>query len=338
MKAPVHRMKKFLLSACIVFGLNACDHAAKPIQSTEVASVGLHAATLSEDGTHSTVGSIYHGASFWRLSDKERLYNWNHDTEESTTVVAADFSDDHRWVLTAAPHTMVLWSTATGKGERYWTAPAEILDAELNASGNLAILGLEDHSAVIFDVLRGGVRRTFSHQNRVRSVDFNKAATLAITGSEDYSAAVWDTQSGEQIAKIKHDDDVQFVKLSDDGEIALSVSKYDKAILWKSRTAELIGEIPLKAEHLRRGIRFTAARFSSDNKWLLTGRPDQIIQLWNLENMTEVSRWKLPKRDAWKPTSTAALDVGFTNDSNRFVAIGSAGFIHELERPPATPN
>jgi WD40 repeat protein len=218
-----------------------------------------------------------------------------------------------------------------------------VLDAELNRSASLALLGLDDNTAVIFDIQRGGVRRTFAHQNRVRSVDFNENATLAITGSEDYTAAVWDTRSGKLISKIKHDDDVQLVKLSDDGKMALSVSKYDKAIVWDPRTAEKIAEVPLRAEHLRRGLRFSAARFSKDNRYLLTGRPDRVVQLWRLasetsdaednKEMSEVGRWVLPKRKAWKPSNSAVLDLAFGEQKDTFVAVGSNGFIHHLTLP-----
>jgi len=319
-------MNKATLVLVMGLLLSACEKYSSPASSVEVASVGLHSAALNETGDASAVGSIYHGGSLWRLSDNERLYNWNHNTEEPTTIVASDFSDDGRWALTSDPHTMVLWNTGNGQGTRYWTAPAEVLDAELNRGGTLALLGLDDNTAVIFDIQRGGVRRTFAHTNRVRSVDFNANATLAITGSEDYSAAVWDTRSGKQISKIKHADDVQLVKLSDDGSLALSVSKYDKAIVWDPRTAEKFAEVPLKKEYLRRGLRFTTARFSADNQFLLTGRPDRVVQLWQLHGknsaapITEITRWKLPKRSAWKPTDSSLLDVAFSEVEGNYKA------------------
>ena len=125
-------MKTLLVFVAITLFISACQKSSKPVQSMEVASVGLHSAALSEEGEYAIAGSIYHGGSLWRLSDNERLYNWNHTSEDPTTIVAADFSDDGRWGLSADPHTMVLWNTGTGQGSRYWTAPAEVLDAELN--------------------------------------------------------------------------------------------------------------------------------------------------------------------------------------------------------------
>ncbi len=326
-------MKYFFCALGLLSLLTGCGKNISPQSSIEVATKGFYSAALANDGRSATIGSIHHGGSFWRLEDGERLFNWNHEQGDVTTIVASDFSDDDNWAITAAAHTMVLWNTLTGRGERFWTAPAEILDVELNRQGTLALLGLEDHTAVIFDIRRGGIRRVFNHQNRVRSVDFSADGTLAITGSEDYTATIWDTESGEVLKKIRHEDDVQLVALSDDGSLALSVSKYDKAVIWQTNTAEIVGEVPLNSERLKRGMRFTAARFSSDNKYLLTGRPDQIVQLWSVDELHEIARWKLPKRSMWKPTSVAVVDVEFGEISGSFVVAASNGYIHHLELP-----
>lgn len=303
-----------------------------PSQSLEVAAKGIHGAALSDDGEFSVIGSIYHGGSFWQHDTQERLFNWNHKENEMTTVLVADFSTNGNWVLTANPHNLVLWNTQNGKGERFWTAPGEILDAELGPNANTALLGLSDHTAVIFNIKRGGIVRTLQHANRVRSVDLSRDGKLAMTGSEDYTAVLWDVSSGEKLSTFKHDDDVQLVKISPDGTRALSVSKYDKALLWDTATGKSIGEIPLASERLKRGIRFTSARFNDDSSLLITGRPDQIIELWDTETLEIVARWKVPKRDSWKPTSAAIIDVGFSKDQQSYLAISSNGFIHTLTR------
>ncbi|MFL0811086.1 MAG: hypothetical protein K6L76_11775 [Agarilytica sp.] len=319
-----------LLFGCIT--LYGCDNAQKPALSIEVAVKGIHGAALSDDGTHSIIGSIHHGGSYWAHDTQERLFNWNHKENEFTTLVAADFSSDGRWVLTANPFNMVLWDSNTGRGERFWTAPGEILDAELGPGANMAILGLSDHSAVIFNIKRGGILRTFEHQNRVRSVDLSRDGRFAITGSEDYTAKLWDVSSGENLLTFKHNDDVQLVKLAPDGSRALSVSKYDRAIVWNTQTGESLGEIPLGKQHIKRGTRFTCARFNEDGSLLLTGRPDQLVELWDAVTFERVAVWKAPKRDAWKPTSAAIIDVSFSENTNTFYAIASNGFVHQLSR------
>jgi WD40 repeat protein len=328
-------MKTLLLTISLCFLLSACSKSAGPSRSLEVASKGLHCSALSEDGEHAIAGSIYHGASLWRLEDQERLFNWNHQSSEQSTIVACDFSDDGRFALTATVNDMVLWDVNTGQALRNWLAPSEILDVELNTDASLALLGLADHNAVIFDIRRGGIRRTFGHDNRVRTVDFDRQGRFALTGSEDYNARLWNVQSGELITRIKHDDDVQLVQLSDDGSLALSVSKYDKAIIWTTEDGELLGELPLGAERLKRGLRLTSARFNHNNQFLIGGRQDQIVQLWSLPELQEHASWKLSKRSQWKPTSAAVLDVAFAKDM-QFLAAASNGFVHELSSTNTT--
>lgn len=298
----------------------------------EVAVIGLNAGTLNADGSKATIGSVHHGISLWHVQDGERLYDWAHQAEDSTTLVAADFSGDNQWALTTDVHNLALWNLQSGEAERYWRAPGTILSARLNHDASAALLGLSDHTAVLFNIRRGGILRTLQHQNRVRSVALSSSGNIALTGSEDYSAVSWDLNTGEPIARMQHQAEVQLVALSPDGSLALSVSKYDKALIWHTQSGEMLGEISLGAERMKRGLRFTTARFSADNAWLLTGRPDQIVTLWQVSGLSAQKQWRLPKRKAWKPTGAAVLDVAFAAQNDRFYAISSNGFIFSLQR------
>ncbi|WP_423896138.1 WD40 repeat domain-containing protein [Candidatus Pelagadaptatus aseana] len=330
---PMDQICRGLVAGLSALLLSACSDNLSPTSSFEVAVKGAQAAAISNDGLHTVIGSVHHGGSLWRNRDGERLYNWNHKTDDYTTVVAAAFSPDSRWAITANPHTMVLWDMRDGSAQRYWTAPGTILDIALSNDGRFALLGLDDQSAVLFDVQRGGIRRTFHHKNRVRAVDLSEDGRIAITGSEDTTATVWDVQSGKALQRIQHDDDVQMVAISPDGILAMSASQYDKALLWDTRTGKALGRIPLAAEQLKRGIRFTSAKFSSDGRQLLTGRPDQLVQLWDTRAIKELARWELPKRDAWKPTGAAVVSVGFQENRGRYLAVASNGFVHRLTAP-----
>ncbi|WP_086934071.1 WD40 repeat domain-containing protein [Agarilytica rhodophyticola] len=319
-----------LIFIFIIFFLTSCDKAGKPTASLEVAAKGIHGAALSDDSQFAVVGSIHHGGSYWHIPPEERLFNWNHKQNETTTIIVADISHRGNWALTANPFNLVLWNTKSGEGERFWSAPGEILDAELGPNAVFALLGLSDHSAVIFDIRRGGIQHTFVHTNRVRTVDLSRDGRLALTGSEDFTANLWDVKSGKKLTTIKHRDDVQLVKLSPDGSLALSVSKYDQALIWETATTEVVGDIALNAEKLKRGLTFISARFNEDNTRLLTGRSDRTVELWDITSMSKLARWKLPKRSAWKPTSAAVIDVGFGQE-NTYFAIASNGFIHKLK-------
>lgn len=323
--------RAFLIIFCTL--LLACQKSQGPSSSLEVAAQGLHAAALDTHGEFALAASIYHGASLWRLRDNERLFDWNHQQQVYSTIIAADFDASARWVLSAEVNTMVLWNRESGAAERFWTAPGEILDVALGPDARFAVLGLNQHEALIFDVLNGGIKHTLVHQNRVRSVDVSADGHIAVTGSEDYAARTWDVASGRNLHTFRHQDDVQLVRLSDDGSLVLSMSKYDKAVVWRARSGEKLGEIALAAEHLKRGLRFTAARFSKDNHLLLTGRPDQWVELWSLDNFQKLASWQVPKRDKWKPTSAAILAVAFSENDSKFLAVASNGFVHRLQLP-----
>lgn len=329
---PIKHLTTWTLFA-LWLALAGCQPSAdSPSDQLEVASVGLYAGALSDRGQWAIVGSVHQGVSLWRTSDKERLYNWHHGNGEHTNLSSADFTPDEQWAITTDATTLVLWNMQTGKGERYWQAPADILSAKLTPNGRFALLGLSNHTAVLFDVINGGVVRTLHHNNRVRSVDVSREGQHALTGSEDYEAVFWDLNTGAMISKLQHTDEVQVVALSNDGEMAFSVSKYDKAVLWNTSNGQTIGELPLRAEAIKRGLRFTAARFSQDNRWLLTGRPDQIVSLWQVDQLMEVQRWQVPKRKLWKPQGASIVDVSFSDDENQFLALTSNGFISYLSR------
>lgn len=310
--------------------LSSCDSGKAPSKSFEAAAIGAQSAALSDDGQSAAIGSVHHGGSLWRSADGERLFNWNHQAGQTTTIDAIDFSPDGLWALTADRHTMVLWNVDSGKAERFWTAPGEVLSISLSNDGNYALLGLSDFRAALFDVRRGGVRRVFNHSNRVRSVDLSIDGKLALTGSEDYSARLWDVASGEVLLTMEHKDDVQQVALSPDGKLALSAAKYDRMAIWNTGSGEELGDLPISAEKVRRGLRFTSTKFSQDGSKLLTGRPDSVVQLWDLKGMTQLARWQLPKRDKWKPTNAAVLALAFGNNGE-YYAVASNGFVHQLK-------
>ncbi len=320
-----------LLITTLLLSLTACEPLPAPEKSIEVASQGSHMGSLSSNGSRAIIGSINHGGSLWQVLKEQRLYDWNH-SKEKTTLVAAAFSPEGDWALTTDSHSLVLWKVDTGEAFRFWTAPGEVLSLALAPNGEYALLGMADHTAVIFDSKRGGVKRRFNHSGRVRSVDLSGDGKLALTGSEDRTSVLWNVATGKSMQTMQHEEDVQLVRLSKKGDRALSAAKYDKAVVWNTNNGKTIGEIPLSAEKIKRGLRFSSARFSSSGRYLLVGRPDQRVQLWDTKTMKTLAQWNVLKRDAWKPTSAAIQDVAFGGAKRTYYAIASNGFIHQLKR------
>lgn len=324
-------MRQSFLAFFLLTLLTACG-GGDEAERFEVAVNGVHGGAISDDGFYAVLGSVHHGGSLWRLEDGERLFNWNHSEGEQSIFITADIDPSSRWALTAEAHTMVLWDVDSGQAARLWTAPGEVLDAELARGGSYALLGLADHSAVIFNSMRGGVARTFTHQGRVRSVGLSFDGRLAITGSEDQTAVIWQVKSGQALMTIQHQEDVQLVAISPNGRYAFTAAKYDRAEIWDVQSKQSLARIPLSKERLKRGLRVTAARFSQDGQRLLLGYSNRKVELWDMNKMAVVKSWKLSLRNPWQPTGASALDVSFAEQANQFYVLATNGFIYILQR------
>lgn len=325
-------LRRVLTVAVISALLTGCDRASAPEKSWEVAVKGTYSAALSSDGKLSVIGSIIHGGSLWQTGDDKRLYDWNHKKGEYTSIIACAFSPEGHFALTADRQTMVLWSTETGKPLTYWKAPSDVLSVALTPEGNYALLGLSNDSVVLFDVKHGGIKRTFYHHNRVRSVAVSANGQLAISGSDDQTAKLWNLKTGKELFSWPHNAEVVTVAIAPNGERALTVAKYDKAVIWNTRTGKEVGELPLQSTAVKRGQTFTSAVFSADGNLLLTGDSDRTVQLWDVNKLTELKRWVVPKRDPWQPTSASIAAVSFTDRQGRYYAVASNGFIDLLTR------
>jgi WD40 repeat protein len=321
----------YLFAAPLLLLLASCGQSTSPSNRIEVAVNGIHGGSLSDDGRLAIIGSVQHGGSLWRLSDGERLYNWNHNKDELSVIISSDIDPGNNWALTAEAHTMVLWDLSTGNAARFWTAPGEVLDADLAVGGRYALLGQADHSAVIFNTIRGGVVRTFTHEGRVRSVDLSGDGRLAITGSEDQTAVLWRVDNGKRLLTMQHQEDVQQVAISHGGRYAFTAAKYDRAEIWDVEKKQSLKTIPLSRERIKRGLEITAARFSKNGEYLLLGYTNQKVERWRISDMKLMNTWKLTKRNPWQPTGVSVIDIAFTSGDNRYYAIGSSGFLYLLQ-------
>lgn len=331
--AVVRTLKALPPLLAFVMLVGCGNSALAPASQMPLAKGSVYAAAFDDRGSSAVVGSIHHGISYWRLSDSERLFDWKHIQGVDTALVAADFSPDGTWALTADKNTLTLWSTTTGEGLRYWQAPADILSVQLINDGDRALVGLSNQTAVLFDIRRGGILSTLRHGGPVHSVALDATGNIAATGSADRTAASWDLRDNKRIATVRHGEEVQLVALSADGELVLSVSKYDKAMIWRSQDGAVVAEMPLRAGRLKRGLRFTSARFSLDKRFLLTGQTDQTVTLWRLDDLKNPVSWKVGTRRLWKPVGSHILDVAFTAEDGQFLALASNGILFRLHLP-----
>ncbi|MEH6357936.1 MAG: PQQ-binding-like beta-propeller repeat protein [Pseudomonadales bacterium] len=325
-----HRFYKAISGVLFCLSLAACDKAEPPTEQWESAVQGLYSAVLSNDGKYGIVGSIQHGGSLWDMKRKERLFNWNHAKGDYTLFTSTAFSPDSQYAATASERTIVLWETTTGAPVWFWTAPGKILSMALTPNGDYAVLGLANHTAVLFDIKNGGIKRTFTHQGEVRSVSLSGNGKLLVTGSDDETAKLWDIQSGEQLHSWQHGNQLITTAVSANGTYVFTAAQADKAVIWNAKSGKEVRTLPIKTGSYIVGAAYSAARFSEDEKQLMTGTNSQLVQLWDIKSGAQLKRWRISKKDKWKPTSATVLAVAFSG-KGKYLAIGSNGLSYKLQ-------
>ncbi|MEH6471817.1 MAG: hypothetical protein V7752_11250 [Halopseudomonas sp.] len=309
--------------------LAGCSYGDKPANQVEYAVQGVYSAAVSADSRYGVVGSIQHGGSLWDLQRHERLFNWNHNQDGYSNLVAAAFSPEGDFAITVAQQDMVLWQVSDGQPVWFWNAPAGILDAALSPDGDLALLGLENHTALYFDIKNGGLKHTLRHPGRVRAVDISEDGDWALTGSDDNQARLWDLQTGDQVLSVEHGNGVNTVALSPNGQFAFSAGQLDKALIWRTGTGQIQQTLTTDESWVAQRISYTSAVFSDNSDQLLTGTSSGLVQLWDVAKGTELRRWQVHKREQFRPTSATLYGLGFGNGV--YYAIASNGFINELK-------
>ncbi len=317
-----------LLAAALI--ATGCSRPPEPSQSLEVAARTVHSGALSRDGHLAVVGSALHGGSLWQVDTRERRYDWNHQEGELTLLQATAISPDGHWAATSDGQAVVLWSIDSGEADSFWNMTGDIRQLALGRHGNVAALVLEDGRAALYDLRAGNLLASFTHRGPVNTIAVTDDLSLTISGGDDNRARVWHNNSGEAVSEQTYTDPVQLVAISADGKRALAAARYDRVDVFDPHTGELHWRLPFTEERTRRGLTISSARFSEDGQYLLTGRPDGIVQLWDLAEQREIYRWQLAGRKAWQPVATIALDVSFSADPSKYFALSSDGFVHTL--------
>ena len=317
-----------VVAVAVSLSLVGCG-ADKPNDKREYAVQGIYSGAISNDSRYAVLGSIQHGGSLWDIRQHERLYNWNHAEGSYSNLVATAISPESGFAVTVGQQDLVLWQIADGKPVWFWNAPAGILDAQLSAGGEFALLGLENHQALYFDIQNGGLKHSLRHDGRVRSVDISVDGQLALTGSDDNQARLWDLQSGELLLQVEHGNGVNTVALSPNQQHAFSAGQLDKALIWRTSDGRLEQTLTTDESFVAQRISYTAASFSDSSDQLLTGTSSGLVQLWDVRKGVELRRWEAHKRDPFRPTSASIYGLGFGNGV--YYALASNGFINELK-------
>lgn len=307
----------------IWFGLLLAACGDTPSRQWETTAQGAYSTALSPNGEYAFVGSVQHGGSLWRLADGERLYNWNHVAGEYSQIVAATFSTDSRYALTAERKRFVLWEVATSKAAGFWPAEGGVLSMALSDNGRYALIGQEDYSALYIDTASGAILNTLTHSGDINTVAISGDGLVGATGAEDGIVKVWDLPAGKVTFAYQLGDDVSTVALSRDASLVFAGLYYGKGKIWETATGRELASIG------QRRTTISCARFAGDNRTLLTGFTARRVMLWDTRTGDDLNSWRADAPLFWRPSGLVVTDVAFGPQPGNILSVFSNGLIYQ---------
>lgn len=317
-------MPKLLTSLMIALVGLLCGCAEGPHQTFQLAHTGLLSGALSDDGRFAVIGSVHHGGSLWDIQNNERLYDWNHQSGEFSSIRAVALSGNGKAAVTCVGDNMVLWDTTTGEAKEFWRAPDKILSIKLDASGDRALMGLENGTAAFFDMRNGSTIHVFAHDAEVGMVAMDASAKLGITGSEDKSAKVWDLETGKLLHTKTLENFINTVALSPSGDLAFTTSLREDAMVWNTRDGTTVFSVP------NRYTNYHAAVFSDDERSLSVGTFQGEVKRWQLSDGAETGSWQAKPRKAYGGASSKAI-VALIDQNGTLTALTSDGMMQRFK-------
>ncbi len=337
---------KWLLPLCLAMFTVGCHQPQAPIAKTQLANHGLLSAALSPNGERLFTGSFQHGGALWDQSNQARLFDWNH-SDEYSAYLAADFSEDGRFLAATDGTSVTIWNTETGESmlylrspaqslaiqntdaiwqttsaeaEQYWQRPARIVD--LAFSRQYLLLGLENQVALLVDSVRGQVIGALGHEDLITDVAMGDQAKIAITGTRGGDLTIWSLDDGTMRHQVKLDSPISFTAIAPNGERVIVAASHGPVEL-----------ITLEPKGLQRQVLFRgnpgviAADFSEvEQGELILGSSREQVWRIDLADSKILAHWRVPKQGPWHKAAIVAIH----SERGHIQAIASDGYAYQL--------
>lgn len=192
-------------------------------------------------------------------------------------------SDGKKFVSGSYDQTTRLWDVESGRelhnfsNHTEWVKGVAIShDAELVASGSL------DHTAKVWSTQTGKEICSFGEESIIQSVAICPNKKYFLTGTESGTVRLWDLESKKEVFCLgEHMTGILYLCFSFDGNLIAGAT--GKSIyLWKAQTGEKLAHFETNK------ARVLYLKFTSNNKYLISGSEDGVTRLYNIEEQKEV--------------------------------------------------
>ncbi len=315
--------RRFILLFWTLLTLIGCEFWQTELQRWTLAPEGAPSIALSRDGQFALFYSLEQDIVLWDLNSNQALARFGAQDPFDSAVVSAVIADNPRYALTATQHNFAVWDLAWGQAEGLWSiSDGAIIDADLASNGEQVLLGLTNGKAIYVNLGTGRRLEFLAHQEKVNSVALSPNGRYAVSGGNDKNAYFWDTQSGQVLFHFPHRARVRQVALQRDGKLAFTADGEGNGYIWDLTTGEKHAELSISV----RQQNFSAARFSEDGQWLITGTPGRYVELWRTADGKKLNRWQTKALENARPPSAVVYDVTLDSD-NRVISATSAGIV-----------
>jgi WD40 repeat protein len=311
----IKRLSKWaVISALLV----ACTSERPALKEWQHSHLGSYAAAFSPDKRYVLVGDTDMPAKLWDIEAGKIQFSWQNLPDEAGTTTDVAFSSDGTVAATCESNTVVLWNVADGKPISRLQFPVNIKDMAVADRGEYVLLALQDRTAVYFDVIANRVVQIFEHEGSpvnspikqlINTVALSPDGRMALTGGDDQTARLWDLSSGQQLQQWKHGSVVSLVSFNPQGDYVLTSAGNDQTRLWALPSGQQIAVLntsPVDVDTVWGNLPVfktttTAVGYSADNRFIVTGHPNQEICTWRAKDGENLDCWQSPRRESLKP-------------------------------------
>ncbi|WP_233009842.1 WD40 repeat domain-containing protein [Rheinheimera faecalis] len=309
------------LTIFLAFCLFACSEvqpkSVRQMQHSETPSYG---AAINDNSTLVAVSALDEGVTVWDLQKDTALYSLGHQEKSDNQILSLSLSPDGSHLLTGDSKDFALWQMNDGRNIGFWSVKdATIRDLAVSDFGRHMLVGQSDGKVQHITLSSGRRIEFLGHTENVNSVDMSANGRFALTGSNDHYAYLWDTETAQIIYSFPHPNRVTKVALDQQGRYAFSAGSELQGFIWDLKTGKQISQLELSRAQI-----ITAARFSPNGKWLVTGSPSRALILWDVATGKKLQQWQVRAILNSRPASAVIHAVAFLNDS-QIISESSSG-------------